>query len=104
VGIDIEAISPRILKIKEKFLSTNELECIDSTHEINHLLLCWSAKESVYKAMGKEDVDFKTHLQIAPFIPLEQGIFTLTECRTSAQRSYQISYVESDDYVMTWTV
>ena len=104
VGIDIEAISPRIMKIKEKFLSTKELESIDSTREVNHLLLCWSAKETVYKAMSEEDVDFKTQMQIVPFIPLEAGIFTIHEYRTSAQRSYPISYFVSDDYVMTWTV
>ncbi|MDD2798636.1 MAG: 4'-phosphopantetheinyl transferase superfamily protein [Bacteroidales bacterium] len=104
IGIDIEAILPRILKIKEKFLSEQELNHTDSNQEIVHLLLQWSAKESVFKAMGEEEVDFKTQLHIESFIPQTSGIFNLKESRTTLQKNYSISYLVAENFVMTWAM
>ncbi|MFZ4457191.1 MAG: 4'-phosphopantetheinyl transferase family protein [Bacteroidales bacterium] len=103
VGIDVETVSPRILKIKERFLSVNELENIDAQDEVKHLLLHWSAKESVFKAMGKEEVDFRDHLHIEPFSPKCEGQFILNETRTVNQKSYRINYLSNDEFVLTWT-
>lgn len=104
VGIDIETISPRILKIKEKFLSIGELVTIDSTNEITHLLLCWSAKETAYKVLGEEYVDFKMHMRIESFTPQTEGAFSLRETKTPVEKALSISYLVTNHFVLTWTV
>ena len=48
VGIDVEQISNRIFRVKNTFLNKMEQQVIDSNDKIQ-LLLCWSAKETVYK-------------------------------------------------------
>ena len=103
VGIDVETVSPRILKIKERFLSVDELENIDAHDGVKHLLLHWSAKESVFKAMGEEEVDFRDHLHIEPFSPKSEGEFILNETRTINRKSYRINYLSNDEFVLTWT-
>lgn len=50
VGVDVEQISDRIFRVKNTFLSEEEQKNIDSSDKIQ-LLLCWSAKETVYKLM-----------------------------------------------------
>ena len=63
-GIDIQYKTNKIFKIKNKFLSKNESKFLDKTDGIEHLIKLWSAKESIYKAMGKEGVSFSNDLEI----------------------------------------
>ncbi len=56
VGLDIEQKRDKIICLKHKFLGQNELENIDGTNELEHLLLHWSAKETMFKMMGETDV------------------------------------------------
>ncbi len=48
VGLDIEQFSDKIFHVRDKFLRAEEKQIIDSTDR-TQLLLCWSAKEAVYK-------------------------------------------------------
>lgn len=104
VGIDIEAISSRVLNIQSRFLAQKELDFIDKEREIEHLLLLWSAKESAYKAIGEEGVDFKEEMLVSPFKPLTSGTFTLQEHRTSQRSSFSLYYQTAQDFVFTVTI
>ncbi len=67
VGIDIEKIDQRIHKVKNRFLSTEELEMIrhfPEDQQTGLLTLCWSIKETVYKWWGKGSVDFAKDIKI----------------------------------------
>ncbi len=48
VGLDIEQFSDKVFHVRDKFLRAEEKQIIDSTDR-TQLLLCWSAKEAVYK-------------------------------------------------------
>ena len=63
-GIDIEKISPKIARIKHKFLNDTDLKNI--TTEQN-LTIYWGAKEALYKYYGKKKVFFIEHLFIQNF-------------------------------------
>lgn len=70
VGVDIEIITPKIEKIKHKFLSERELEMAKELSETTYISLqniltgLWSVKESLFKWIGEGGVDFKEHLRI----------------------------------------
>jgi phosphopantetheine--protein transferase-like protein len=77
VGIDIEFISPRVLKIEKKFLNPHEYALLAqfSEHDrIAFLTLFWSIKETVYKCWGIGGVDFSEHIRIQSFTPQHQGV------------------------------
>ncbi|MDR2621324.1 MAG: 4'-phosphopantetheinyl transferase superfamily protein [Dysgonamonadaceae bacterium] len=103
VAIDIEMISPRVLKIKDRFLSREEAKAISSGKEIVHLLLHWSAKESVFKILNSENVDYQSQIHISPFEPAigEWGSFEAYETRTEKQGMFLIHYFVQEDYVLT---
>lgn len=63
VGIDIELITSKIERIKDKFLSDREKQATDT---LQLTTLCWAAKEAVYKWYGKGEVNFKEHIQLLP--------------------------------------
>lgn len=102
VGVDIESSSPRILKIKKRFVSDKEF--IDPKHPVLHLTLHWCAKETIYKLMDSTDIIFKDHLFIHPFSIEEKGVLKATEFFTSKQATFNIQYEVTTDYVLTWSI
>jgi phosphopantetheinyl transferase len=100
-GIDIEFLSDRVRKIRSRFMSTDEDLTIDSTHESEHLLIYWSGKETLFKMIGQEEVDFKKHLHIKPFKYEKEGTFNATETRTQKNESFTIHYFVSTEFVLT---
>ena len=61
LGLDIEVIRPKILNIKHKFLSVDELKFIDS-ESVSELTKVWTAKEALYKVSGRKGINFRTEL------------------------------------------
>jgi 4'-phosphopantetheinyl transferase len=72
-GIDLEAIDPKILRVKNKFMSSFELSAIDPEKQIDHLYVYWCAKEALYKLYGKKGIRFIEDLPITPFTYSLQG-------------------------------
>ncbi len=102
IGIDIEMRSERIKKIANKFISDKEY--IDPSNKVIHQLLHWSAKETLFKRLNLREIDFKQHLYIHHFTPLNKGVIIATETKTCLSRTFEIDYEVHDDYVLTWTI
>ena len=64
VGIDIETINDRILKIKSKYLETELNYPLELNTETS--LVYWNIKESVFKAVDKPGIDFKKNILVPP--------------------------------------
>ncbi len=104
VSIDIEQISEKICRLKERFLHPDELRHIDSAMEMKHLLLHWSAKEVIFKMINEENILFSKQLHILPFIPQDSGIFFGKESKTPQQQHYTFHYEIDTDFVLVWTI
>ena len=77
VGIDIEFITPRVLKIEKKFLNPQEYALLDPLSEQDRIIfasLFWSIKETVFKCWGNGGVDFAEQIRIQSFSLHDQGI------------------------------
>ena len=63
-GIDIELKDTKIVNIKDKFL--NESEKLNAKYETNieYLTKIWTAKESIYKALGVKGISFSDNIII----------------------------------------
>lgn len=67
IGIDVEKISDRVLKVLPRFLNEIEYKYIQGLSQKDQVrisTLFWSIKESAFKALGRTGVDFKTDIQI----------------------------------------
>ncbi len=104
VGIDMEYPSQRIFKVREKFMHPHEESALDLSEEETALLLHWSGKETMFKAIGEEDVEFKGHLHIYPFKVQKEGAFKAYETRTSERYAFDIHYIVTDSFVLTRTI
>ena len=63
VGIDIELPVEKIIRVKEKFLTKEEIDHFGDI-DVNQLTTCWSAKEAVFKWYGEGGVDFRGHIHL----------------------------------------
>ncbi|MFY9598321.1 MAG: 4'-phosphopantetheinyl transferase superfamily protein [Dysgonamonadaceae bacterium] len=102
VGIDIEEISERVHNVASKFISEDEF--IDESQKSVHRLLHWSAKETLFKLMDVEEIDFKKHLRLDKFIPAKKGIITAQETKTNKKSRFNIFYEVHPTYVLTWSM
>lgn len=100
VGVDIENISDRILKIEKRFISNNEY--IDPSKRVLHLIIHWCVKETLYKLMNSSNVIFKNHLHVSPFSINNKGVINAHESLTGSNTTYNINYEVTDNYVLTW--
>jgi len=78
VGIDVELLTPRVEKIKHKFLHPEELVMLEQStaDPITVLTLLWSAKEAMFKWWGNGDVDFSEVLRIHAIPETTSGTLT----------------------------
>lgn len=102
-GIDIEYCSDRVLKIRHRFLSPAENAAIDPSHETEHLLVHWCAKEALFKMIGRQGVDFISHLHICPFVYQPSGRIEVYETHSSQPVFYGLSYQVYHDFVLVWS-
>ena len=102
VGVDIEQYGHRIQRVASRFIREDEKVSIASGDEIYGLLLHWSAKETMFKLMDDQAVDFIDHLHILPFVLQEQGLFEACEYRSGKEQRFLIHYDTHPDYVLTF--
>jgi len=69
VGIDIEEISEKALRVSSKFISTNNLKSLTT----EKATLIWCCKEAIYKWYQKGNIDFIKDIIIQPFLVEEKG-------------------------------
>lgn len=67
VGIDIEPMRDKVIRVANKFLSQKELSFIEKEKQTKHLITCWAMKEAAYKWYGKEYISFKDSINISSF-------------------------------------
>ncbi|MCL1938094.1 MAG: 4'-phosphopantetheinyl transferase superfamily protein [Candidatus Azobacteroides sp.] len=103
VAIDVEYISPRVEKVKTRFVNEAENAALSSDNPLIHLLLYWSAKESLFKLLDENKLEFKTQLHIHPFEPVmnQWATFTAHETYSPSQSTFTIHYRVEKNYVLT---
>jgi phosphopantetheinyl transferase len=103
-GVDVEQATDRVRRIRNKFMHPDEeqtlSDCCGYEQETIGLLLHWCAKESLFKAVPEEGVDFASELRILGFTaPAESGTFSGVFTRTG--RRFRIDYLVQSDFVLT---
>lgn len=115
IGIDIEIPTPKVARIRHKFLHAVEWEGIEGSanydqnsqdKEItNRLTLLWSAKEAVFKWYGNGEVDFSEHirLQTTSLHASGNGIIQASFLKEGAIH-LSLPYIIFDDICLVWAL
>jgi 4'-phosphopantetheinyl transferase len=104
VGVDIEKVDPKVEKIAHRFLNMDEREMlnkISGNDYLEKLMLCWSAKETMFKFYSLGNVSFRNHLllQINNMTQNQlPALFNKPDCKQPVNIDYKIDL----GFVLTW--
>ena len=100
VGIDIELIKGKIERVAKKFMSSAELGFIDPSNRIEHLYICWCAKEAIYKLQGKRNVSFIDNIELKPFGFSDNGRFEAALNLEGQTQTFQVDFEKFQNYMI----
>lgn len=100
-GVDVQRIVPRIRRMAHKFVGEAEKVQIRPEHELLQLHLIWSAKEAMYKAFGRRELDFRKHLFVdfEGFDP-KKGIASAYLRKGEAEMLFALDFKLYDEFVL----
>ncbi len=104
VGIDIEAMSPKISKVSHKFLNEKELLQVFSSHKTESLYLIWGGKEALYKLYGKRDLLFRENFRIFPFEFKHEGTIRGEINCNEFHKEYPLHYQTIENYLLVYAI
>jgi phosphopantetheinyl transferase len=104
VGIDIQQFVQKIETIAHKFMRPDEMELLRPETALEQLHVFWGAKEALYKAYGKKQLDFRLHLKTVGFEYAKKGgVFVGLVEKEDHRTAYDIIYEWLDgDYCLVW--
>ena len=105
VGIDVELVTPRLHKIKHKFLHGDELRFVNAhlpSLQQDVLTLLWSAKEAMYKWYGLGEVDFSEVMRTFPFALNDTGIIDGCFLKEELQQKLELPFKMWEGVSLVW--
>lgn len=103
IGIDVQRISNKISRIKNRFLNEHEQKIVPDSVEV--LTAYWSMKEALFKIYGVNDVFLKQNFEIKNFdyqnnVGKAIGITSTSEFYSEHNMEFQ----KLDDYMVAYNV
>lgn len=102
IGLDVEKMNLRILKVEKKLLEESEIHEIKPDTKIQSLYVNWCAKEAMYKACGIREVDIRSNFKLDYFDYSTHGNVYGHIQKDDFQRTVKIHYFEFDNYMVAW--
>ena len=102
IGIDIEIIHPRILKVAHKFLNDSEKAMIanlEQKDQLNQLAFLWAAKEAMYKKYEQLGIDFAKDFNILELTKGDRGTIPAAIVHKGNKIDLRLDYHFGADYV-----
>lgn len=98
IGLDIELISDRILKIKNRFTTSKE-EALFSYAEAENLTIIWTIKEVLYKLAGRLEINLISDLMITS---IEGNIANCLFLSVEGWRGVEVIFQEINNYIISF--
>ncbi|GJM36377.1 MAG: siderophore biosynthesis protein [Saprospiraceae bacterium] len=105
IGIDIQFLVGKIERIAHKYMRPEEMQNLGQANRLEQLHIYWGAKEAIFKAYGRRELEFKKNIFIQPFsFDLETGICYGQIYKDSLIQDYKIHYRQVEDYMLVYVL
>lgn len=104
VSIDLEQIDERVMRIERKFMSEEEMKFIPIEEKLDYLILCWSAKETVFKYLEISGIIFKEEILIQPFSIHRDNELNIRVNHPLAKCDLNIQFKKIESNYLTWLI
>lgn len=94
VGVDIEYRSDRVSRVADRFIRPDE-----QRDTLDEQLICWSTKETVYKLLSEENLQY-FEMRLSPYLPSTAGSIEVDDLKQ--HQKVEVNYEINDNFVLTW--
>ena len=103
IGIDIQTLQEKILRLQPKFLSPEEMSlCLNN---IRYITAAWCCKEAMYKKYALGGLDFKLHMPVTRLeLPNGTGNATIHFNKDAARYPQDFYIAATADHAIAVTV
>jgi phosphopantetheinyl transferase len=102
VGIDLEQVKKKLLKIGPRVLHSSE-QADAGRDETKHCIY-WCAKEALVKIYGKKDLVFSENLRVQPFNLAKEGHLVGKIIINETETSIPLQYFVYDNFVVVFNI
>jgi enterobactin synthetase component D len=102
VGIDLDLIREKILRIGFRFLDPAELDFLDK--DPVHHTMAWSAKESIFKCQGRKGISLRENILLDPFDVSTARIKGRIRGTEFADHHYTVEVRKLENVILTYTI
>ncbi len=103
-GVDIQASVGKIERLANKFLGELELNSLIDETRLAQLHIYWGAKEALYKAYGRKELDFRQNIHIQPFDYQRAGSTKGQIVKNGSSWDFEVFYEQFWDYYLVWAL
>lgn len=98
LGLDVEQVKEKILKIASRFMNILHLENLSDTEKIKKATIVWGVKESIFKIKNIEGISFRNHIFEENFT-FEDKKATATLKFDNKEENFNILFDSIEDYI-----
>ncbi|WP_194774242.1 4'-phosphopantetheinyl transferase family protein [Pararhodonellum marinum] len=102
VGIDLELIRGKVVRLGPKFLNQGEIDFLGNDPLLT--TIAWSAKESIYKCQGKKGISLRQHIFLSPFTKSDPVIKGRIQGSEDTDHHYTVQVQIENDIILTYTI
>ena len=102
VGVDIELPTDKLRIVAKRFLGKKEQIDFNASNSLDYLRIAWSAKEALYKIIGKEAYNFSEKLRVLPFPICPKG--ELQVLYTDTAKIFIIHYILTEPFTLAYCI
>ncbi|WP_114748702.1 4'-phosphopantetheinyl transferase family protein [Pleomorphovibrio marinus] len=102
VGIDLEVIKEKVVRLGPKFLCEEEMEFLD--RDPLHYTMAWSAKETIFKCQGRRGISLRSNILLKPFSIGDRLIKGRIYDSGTSDHHYQVQAEVENDMILTYSI
>lgn len=98
IGIDMEIVKPKILRIAPRFMDIKHIEGLPEAEQIEKATVIWGIKEAIFKIKNEKGISFPNHIF--------ENIFCLSDSSCQAElrfnekiENFHIQFYPVEDYI-----
>ena len=105
VGIDIQYITPKLERVAARVMNDVKLKKLSKSNPLEHLHVYWGAKEALYKAYGKRELDFRNHIPIDAFdYENTEGSIKGSVAKGDFHKDFDIYFKKIENYILVYAI
>ena len=104
-GVDIQKLVPKLERLMHKYMSEAEIESLSKSNFLEQLHVYWGAKEALYKAYGRRELDFRKNIRVTAFsYSPGGGVATGFVVKKDFKAAYQLAYRLVEGYMLVYAL